>query len=140
MNRILLWLINLLLFEIDQNLFTFYNITFFIKIRLLYCFAFFKITVIELFIIYLWLFWRNVTFTFKNIDLFSFVPRKEESFVCQGFHLKKTPSSNWSAMSKYGYTGGVKRRIDDSMKQDLEGPSIDDLNRYFKVILYRTHT
>lgn len=35
-------------------------------------------------------------------------------------------------MSKYGYTGGVRRPVDRSMKQDPEGPSIEELNRYFK--------
>ena len=36
-------------------------------------------------------------------------------------------------MSKYGYTGGAKRPVNRSMKQDPEGPSIEELNRYFKV-------
>ena len=37
------------------------------------------------------------------------------------------------AMSKYGYTGGVRRPVDNSMKGDPEGPSIEELQRYFKV-------
>ena len=36
-------------------------------------------------------------------------------------------------MSKYGYTGGVRRPVDNSMKGDPEGPSIEELQRYFKV-------
>ena len=37
-------------------------------------------------------------------------------------------------MSKYGYFGGNKRPIDSSLKGDPEGPSLEELQRFFKVV------
>jgi hypothetical protein len=39
-------------------------------------------------------------------------------------------------MSRYGYKGGnFKRPVDSSMKADPEGPSLEELQKYFKVSL-----
>ena len=35
-------------------------------------------------------------------------------------------------MSKYGYFGGSKRTVDSSLKGDPEGPSLEELQRFFK--------
>ena len=71
--------------------------------------------------------------------ILAFFFRKEESFNCQGFSKEISDSKSETyqkkqlVMSKYGYTGGVKRPVDDFMRHDPDGPSLDELRRKHQV-------